>query len=128
MARIVVCESSPELQHLFARTLSRLGHEPTIVHSSSTAPERTDAMLVDVDADDARRQAAAVHAATPGLPVIVCSIYPRDAGSDAFAPVAHLVKPFSRADLERAIDDALAAGLGTIDGCPIGSASTATSA
>ena len=127
MARIIVCESSPELQHLFERTLARLGHEPTIVHSSFTG-DRADAMLVDVDDDGARRQAAAVHAAAPGLPVIVCSIYPRDAGSDAFAPVAHLVKPFSRIDLERAIDHALAAGLGTIDGCPIGSASTATSA
>jgi|tagenome__1003787_1003787.scaffolds.fasta_scaffold20449802_2 CheY-like chemotaxis protein len=128
MARIVICESSPELQHLFMRTLTRLGHEPTIVHGRAADTAWADAILVDVDSDAVAADAAALQARTPELPVIVCSIYPRDARSDAFQPVAHLLKPFTRADLDRAIRGALATQLGTIATCPTASASTATSA
>jgi CheY-like chemotaxis protein len=128
MARIVVCESSPELQHLFLRTLARLGHEPTIVQGPSVDTAWADAMLVDVDSDAVAANAAALHAGAPDLPVIVCSIYPRDARSEAFEPVAHLLKPFTRLDLDRAIGEALSTELGTIATCPTGSASTTTSA
>jgi CheY-like chemotaxis protein len=127
MARIVVCESSPELQHLFMRTLARLGHEPTIVRRSSTEIDRAEAMLVDVDSDAVAAEAAELLARAPDLPVIVCSIYPRDARSDAFEAVAHLLKPFTRTDLARAIGAALGSELGTIAPCPTASASTATS-
>src|SRR3954447_20328553 len=125
MARIVVCESSPELQHLFTRTLARLGHEPTIVHGPASDSDWADAVLVDVDSDAMAGAATALHAHAPELPVIVCSIYPRDARSEAFEPVAHLLKPFTRADLDRAIGEALGPRLGTMATCPIGSASTA---
>jgi CheY-like chemotaxis protein len=128
MARIAICEPSTELRHLFEVTVARLGHEPALCgHPEKVCPP-ADAMLVDVDDGIAAGAAAEARHHTARMPVIVCSIYPRDERSDALHPVAHLLKPFSRPELERAITEALGGGLGTMGGCPpIASAPTAES-
>jgi CheY-like chemotaxis protein len=129
MARIVICEPSVELRHLFAQMVARLGHVAAVYRDPGDALLRADALLVDVDEASAEADAEAIQADAPDLPVIVCSIYPREERPDALGAVAHLVKPFTRADLARAIAQALRAQVGTIERCPpTASAPTAASA
>jgi CheY-like chemotaxis protein len=118
MARIIICEPSTELRVLFAATMARLGHASAPCTASEPVPAGADAILVDVDEGRGAETVARARALTPDLPVIACSIYPRGERSDALSAVAHLVKPFSRIELERAIADALGARSGTMSGCP----------
>lgn len=118
MARIVICEPSVELRHLFAQMVARLGHVAAVYRDPADALLRADAVLVDVDEESAAADAAAIRTKAPEIPVIVCSIYPREERPDGLQAVAHLVKPFTRADLERAIGEALRARSGTIERCP----------
>jgi CheY-like chemotaxis protein len=118
MARIVICEPSVELRHLFAQMVARLGHVAAVYRDPRDALLRAEAMLVDVDEETAAADAADIQAQAPDLPVIVCSIYPREQRSGSLRAVAPLVKPFTRADLEKAIGEALRVRSGTIERCP----------
>jgi len=97
MARIAIDEPSAELRHLFSRVVTSLGHEPV------PAAEAPAAHVVLLDPDG---RAVPVEP-PPGVPVILCSVYSSSEAFDSFGAAAHLVKPFTRADLEHAIGVAL---------------------
>lgn len=54
--------------------------------------------------------AQSARARTPGLPIVCASIEPPTAGSRQLAPVAHIVKPFTLSELDRALSAAFPAG------------------
>lgn len=101
MARVAIDEPSAELRLLFARTVARLGHQPVAAAEALGA----DAVLLDPDGRDFPA------APPPGVPVILCSVYPPGPAFARFRAVAHLVKPFSREELEGALALALAGGV-----------------
>jgi two-component SAPR family response regulator len=47
--------------------------------------------------------AQAARAKDPGVPIVCASIEPPTPGSRRLAPVAHIVKPFTLSELERAL-------------------------
>jgi CheY-like chemotaxis protein len=109
MARIAVCEPFPELLLLFERAVRRLGHEavPCRHTPDAVAAEHVDALLIDCDLGGATLHADELRRASGEIPVITCSIYSAGADVQALDPVAHLVKPFTRAQLDRALERAL---------------------
>jgi hypothetical protein len=109
MARIVIWEPRAELRDLFEATVAQMGHEPTLSGELRDWSPAADAFLVDVDEEGAAEAVARAMADAPGLPLIACSIYPRGERPMGLEPVAHLVKPFSRPELERAIAEAVRA-------------------
>jgi len=108
--------------HLLERAVSRLGHEQLPCRGDSDTAEL---LLVDTDDDRALACGERLRTERPDLPVVALSIYPPGPAPARLDPVAHLLKPFTRAELERAIATALA---GTLTGWPTASAPTAPSA
>jgi two-component SAPR family response regulator len=112
MARIAVCEPYPELLVLFERAVSRLGHEavPCRHEPDLIAADGVDALLIDCDLGGATLHAEELRRVAGDVPIVTCSIY--SAGDDvrALDPVAHLVKPFTRVQLDRALMEALGSG------------------
>lgn len=107
--------------HLLERAVTRLGHEllPCRGHS-----ETAELLLVDADDDRALAYGERLRTERPDLPIVALSIYPPEPGPARLDPAAHLLKPFTRAELERAIATALA---GTLTEWPTASAPTAPS-
>jgi DNA-binding response OmpR family regulator len=103
VARVLICESEPDVGALLALQLHRLGHEAVIYNGSWTSPLHVvDVVLIEPGgsglelAREIRRQA-------PGLPIVCSSIYPRSPETDALAPAAYLVKPYPSSRLDAAI-------------------------
>lgn len=107
MAKILIIEPHVEVRDLLAHIVARLGHEPV----SSRLTDRQDLTDVDVvllepSASEGVETARAVRAAS-GAAVVCVSIFPASEDAQALDPVAYLLKPFSLADLERAVLAAL---------------------
>jgi DNA-binding response OmpR family regulator len=103
VARVLICENEPDVGALLALQLHRLGHEAVIYNGSWSSPlQMVDVVLIEPGgsglelARDIRRQA-------PELPMVCSSIYPRSPETDALAPAAYLVKPYSPSRLDAAI-------------------------
>jgi hypothetical protein len=111
MAKIAVCEPYPELLVLFERAVSRLGHEAVPCRHEGDlldAPD-VDALLIDCDLG-ATPHPEELRRAAGDVPVVTCSIYSAGDEIRALDPVAHLVKPFTRVQLDRALVQALGTG------------------
>jgi CheY-like chemotaxis protein len=110
MARIAVCEPSPELKLLFERAVARLGHEavPCSHPSADELPRGVDALLLDCDLGGAVLHADGLRRRHPALPIVTCSIYSPSEPVKDLGAVAHLTKPFTRTELDRALVKALA--------------------
>jgi CheY-like chemotaxis protein len=109
MARIAVCEPSPELKLLFERAVARLGHEavPCPHPTADEVPGGVDAMLLDCDLGGADLHVEGFRRRHPALPIVTCSIYSPSESVRSLGAVAHLTKPFTRTELERALVKAL---------------------
>jgi hypothetical protein len=98
VARVAIDEPDTDLRHLFTRVVERLGHEPVPASEALAAH----VLLLDPDGRPPRREPV-----PSAVPVIVCSIYSSPDRFVDLRPVAHLVKPFTRRDLEEALERAL---------------------
>lgn len=102
MAKILIIEPHPEVRELLARVVARLGLDPVLFADPGAHDlSEFDVVLVEPAAWDALAvsRAAKAHGAT----VVFVSIFPASEETRAVEPVAYLHKPFSLADLERAI-------------------------
>jgi DNA-binding response OmpR family regulator len=105
VARILIVEPHPDIRALFAHVVRRAGHEPLLA-------ELDDAVL-DVDAaviepGDGRGLACARRLRALGRPVVFASIFPAEQATLELEPAAYFVKPFALAELEQALEAALA--------------------
>lgn len=116
MARIVIMEPSFEVRELFALVVMRLGHEAVCYDNfRDESLEDADAVLLDLDvllvepgSPSALAIAQQLRERLPALPIICASIYPRSPEVAALDPVAYLLKPFALAELEGALENAVA--------------------
>ncbi len=103
VARVLICESEPDVGALLALQLHRLGHEAVIYNASWSSPlEAVDVILIEpggIGIGLARE----LRLRAPDLPMVCSSIYPPSPETDALAPAAYLVKPFPAAALDVAI-------------------------
>lgn len=102
MARVLVIHSSPALQVMLELQLERLGHA---IVADDLDPAVEVALVEPVDLRSLAR-ALALRARTPDVPIVVLSAEPPSRESRALAPAAHLLYPFSLAQLTRTIADA----------------------
>lgn len=122
MASVLVVEPHPEVRELLVRIVGRLGHD-ALVDDGRPPDEWEDVAAVLVEpACEGSIEAVAPLVRERGAALLCVSIYPPSAESTALAPVAHLQKPFSLVDLERALAAALASAVaGEAGGASLGS-------
>jgi CheY-like chemotaxis protein len=105
MARILIVEPHPEVRELLARIVSRLGHDPVVHDPDANDGYEVDIVLVEPVHWDGIEIARSAQRRT-GARVVCVSISPPTEEALALSAV-HLLKPFSLADLERALLSAL---------------------
>jgi CheY-like chemotaxis protein len=105
MARILVIESHPEVRELLERVVVRLGHEVMNETDADSVP--VDLVLVEPQGWGAAEVAQRARASS-GAAVLCISVAPPTEESRALEPVAHMVKPFTLTELDRAVVGALA--------------------
>jgi len=102
MASVLLLEPHPEIRDLLVRITRRLGHEPVVLGEEPDAQPIVDVVVVE-PADIRRLELARAVRERCGAPVICVSIYPPSVAAGGLEPVAHLLKPFSLAQFERAL-------------------------
>lgn len=102
--RILIAEPSPDVRLLMRWVVARLGHEPVVLDPSMRRePRGIDALLLEPAMLGGIELAREARRLKPGLPIVICTIGSRDKAASALEPIAHLTKPFARAELERAL-------------------------
>jgi CheY-like chemotaxis protein len=107
MAKILISEPHLEVRELLARVIEAMGAEPLVTEPSSA--DELDLLLIEPGSEAALELARRLRAERPGLPIVCVSIYPPQLESDLLSPAAYLVKPFSVAELQGVLRNALAA-------------------
>jgi DNA-binding response OmpR family regulator len=104
VARVLIVEPHPDIRTLFAVVVARAGHEPVL--DIEDGGVEVDAAVIEPGDDEGLACARRLRAV--GLPVVFVSIFPADRATLELEPVAYFVKPFALAELEQALDAALA--------------------
>ena len=119
VTRVLIVEPNREVRTLIERTVQLLGHE-AIVHDSARGgpPFHVDVLLIEPAAARERDFAHALRQLLPELPTVICSVRGKDAELASLRPVRHVVKPFSRSELEQALR--AAAGLTVLPRAGVG--------
>jgi hypothetical protein len=104
VGRILICEPDPEVRELLRHVIERHGHEPVV---EPNGMKDLAAIVVEPADVNSMELAQAARALDPGLPLVCASIEPPTGGSRKLAPVAHVVKPFTLSEFDRALAAAL---------------------
>lgn len=104
----MICEPSDDVRHLLELFVRRFGHEPVLCGSTWSGDlSEVEVVLLDPTSAKAASVVWAVQHASPTLPVICVSVYPRT-NQVAVPPCsAYLEKPFTFDELTRAVGAAL---------------------
>jgi CheY-like chemotaxis protein len=106
MEKILIIEPHEEVRELFARIVTRIGHEAVAAAGGELPASGIGAAIVEPAAEGGLEAVCALREA--GIPVVCVSIYPPPpADVIALDPVAYLLKPFSLTELEHALHAAL---------------------
>ena len=108
MPRVLISEPSPELLGLYEIVAARIGHEPVAVPTGAPEVPAGDLALIEPGTPSGLALATRLRAASPTLPLVFVSIYPRSADAVALEPDAYLQKPFHVSELEHALRAAAA--------------------
>jgi hypothetical protein len=104
VGRVLICEPDPEVRELLRRVVVRRGHEAVLEANglrdlAAVVLEPSDVTSVEL--------AQAARALDAAVPIVCASIEPPTAGSRKLGPVAHIVKPFTLSEIDRALSAAL---------------------
>jgi CheY-like chemotaxis protein len=110
MPSVLISEPHVEVRELLARVVEAMGYEAVVDEPSSS--EAIDILLIEPGSEQALARAQRLRAARPELPIVCVSIYPPQLESDLLYPSAYLIKPFSVAELQGVLRNALAAASG----------------
>lgn len=109
MARILLCEADPDVRHLLAVMLDRLGHEPVPLRPGEPAPAGAELLVLEPAAPAYLALAREARRHAPTLPVVCVSVLPEEADFLSLGPLGYLTKPFTLDELRSAVEVALAA-------------------
>src|SRR5438477_3772766 len=98
MARILIAEPDESLRLLYEAHLAHLGHD--VVGPGADA-RSIDLAIVEPAARRELLEAARLRRDRPELPIVFVSVAPPSSPTRVLLPVAHLLKPFELADLDR---------------------------
>ncbi len=105
MARVLISEPEHDLRLLAEQWLIELDHEPLALGGRPGI--RVDVLLLAAS-PGAAVVAHALRRLQPGLAIVSCGVTPAGRDIRALGPVAHLVKPYTIEQLDRALARALA--------------------
>lgn len=110
----MVTEPHCEVRELLERVVTRLGHEPVNadVRAEDDFPD-ADVLLLEPAPPEALAFAQALRRSRPEIPIVCASICPPSPDMMALDPVVYLLKPFALAELERALETAIASAHAT---------------
>ena len=110
MARVLIAEPVDEIRTLLGLVVAQLGHEASFL--GAQAPDEIDVDVAVIEPASSRglELAAMLKKRVDDVPIVFISIEPPTAATRALQPVRHLVKPFQRAELTGALEDALGSG------------------
>lgn len=112
--RILVAEPSPDVRELLVRAIEESGHRAEIWQGEPAGPPASLDLLMGEPADPSVLALAhALRRTRPDLPIVWVSVVPPSRATRALSPSAHLVKPFSLAELGAAIQAALSPSAGS---------------
>ncbi len=106
MATIVVLDPDPATRSLLEVLVLRLGHRP-VGQWELAEDEIPDLMLLEPASRAGMRHAQRMRSRLPELPILCVSIEPPRSEVRDLGIVGHVMKPFRRLVLERALEDAL---------------------
>jgi CheY-like chemotaxis protein len=113
VATILIQDPYPEIRELVRRVVIRLGHETIDEEEARANPERVDAVVLEPSMLRGLTLTRILKEINPRLPVVINSVYPAgqlgecEVEVEALRPSAHLLKPFTLAQLSSAIELAL---------------------
>ena len=106
MATVLIVDPDPSTRSLRERLLLRLGHRP-IGPREWVEGEEPDVLLLEPASKPGLRLARGVRRRFAHLPILCVSIDGPTRESRELGPVAHVMKPFRRSQLEAALEHAL---------------------
>jgi DNA-binding response OmpR family regulator len=106
VATVLIVDPDPATRSLLELLLLRLGHRP-IGPREWVGGEEPDAVLLEPASKPGLRLARGVRRRYPALPILCVSIDGPSTESVGLEPVAHVMKPFRRNQLEAALEQAL---------------------
>jgi len=106
MGRVLISEPDPEVRDLLSRVVTRLGHEAVF---DGEAPETLDVIVLEPIDSAGLDRVRLIRKRCPEVRIVCASIEQPTEASSGLQPVAHLLKPFSLAELEGTLEQALAA-------------------
>ena len=116
MATILIVDPDPATRSLLELLCHRLGHA-TIGPREWVGGEEPDLVLLEPASRPGLRLARGVRRRFPQLPILCVSIDGPSDDSRALGTAGHVMKPFRRSQLERALEAAL---IPTADVAPVG--------
>jgi len=106
VATILIVDPDPATRSLLELLCRRLGHEP-IGPREWVGGEEPDLVLLEPASRPGVRLARGVRRRFPQLPILCVSIDGPSDDSRELGVIGHLMKPFRRSQLERALESAL---------------------
>ncbi len=106
MATILIMDPDPATRSLLEVLVLRLGHRP-IGQRELSEGENPELMLLEPASRAGLRLAARLRGRFPQLPILCVSIDPPDWETRELGVAGHVMKPFRRSQLERALESAL---------------------
>ena len=100
--RVLIGEPEFEVRDLLVRAVKKVGHDVVLAHDVEPGDDFDVAIVEPADPallETARR----LRRDHPDVPLIFVSVKPPDANTTALLPAVHLVKPFTREDISRAL-------------------------
>jgi CheY-like chemotaxis protein len=103
VASVLIVDPDPENRSLLELLLLRLGHRP-IGQPDLVEGEEPDLLLLEPASEPGVRRALELRTQLPQLPILCVSIEGPSDMSRQLDPVAHVMKPFRRSQLEEALE------------------------
>jgi CheY-like chemotaxis protein len=114
MATVLIVDPDPSTRSLLELLLLRLGHRP-IGPREWVEGEEPDILLLEPASKPGLRLARGVRRRFAHLPILCVSIDGPSRETRELGPIAHVMKPFRRSQLEAALEQAL---IPTVEGSP----------
>jgi CheY-like chemotaxis protein len=113
VATILIVDPDPSNRSLLELLAERLGHR-TIGPGEWVRGEEPDLVVLEPESRPGVRLVRGIRRRFPTLPILCVSIDGPTPDSRKLNPIGHLMKPFRRLDLERAIELALESAQGRL--------------
>ena len=107
MARVLIAEPVEEIRTLLGLIIAQLGHQPSFANGELPDELDVDVALIEPAAAAGLQLATALRDREEEVPIVFVSVEPPSPRTRALSPVRHVVKPFQRVELARALEAAL---------------------